>query len=174
MKKLLLLLAGLLFAVLPTSAQIYQVSQDGIKTAEELTTGDYLIYAILDGTAKKSGYVNYSETGADSRHYLTSPLEIVSGLVSNPNYIWTVTKTTEGSFEFVLKSDPTIYWIDDTKWGQNMTSSTEKAVLTAENSEEGIKFKPAEEMNTNEDVLATDTYLNCNGPINTNYNSLSY
>ena len=92
-------------------------------------------------------------------------------------YIWTVTKTPQNNFEVVLKSDPTKFWIDDVKWGQNMTGSQNKAVLITEDSEQGIKFRPAEEMKDNSNItLATNTYMNCNGPIGENnaYTSLSY
>lgn len=177
MKKLLLLLAGLLFAVLPSVAQItYAVNQNGITKGEDLTSGDYLIYVIPDGT-KTPGYVHYSTTGVSGRHYLTYPLNISSGIVSDPMYIWTVTKTPQNNFEVVLKSDPTKFWIDDVKWGQNMTGSQNKAVLITEDSEQGIKFRPAEEMKDNSNTtLATNTYMNCNGPIGENnaYTSLSY
>lgn len=177
MKKLLLLLAGLLFAVLPSAAQItYAVNQNGITRGEDLTSGDYLIYVIPDGT-KTPGYVHYSTTGVSGRHYLTYPLNISSGIVSDPMYIWTVTKTPQNNFEIVLKSDPTKFWIDDVKWGQNMTGSQNKAVLITEDSEQGIKFRPAEEMKDNSNItLATNTYMNCNGPIGENnaYTSLSY
>lgn len=177
MKKLLLLLAGLLFAVLPSAAQItYAVNQNGITKGEDLTSGDYLIYVIPDGT-KTPGYVHYSTTGVSGRHYLTYPLNISSGIVSDPMYIWTVTKTPQNNFEVVLKSDPTKFWIDDVKWGQNMTGSQNKAVLITEDSEQGIKFRPAEEMKDNSNItLATNTYMNCNGPIGENnaYTSLSY
>ena len=177
MKKLLLLLAGLLFAVLPSVAQTsYVVSSTGITRGEDLTSGDYLIYVIPDGT-KTPGYVHYSTTGVSGRHYLTYPLNISSGIVSDPMYIWTVTKTPQNNFEVVLKSDPTKFWIDDVKWGQNMTGSQNKAVLITEDSEQGIKFRPAEEMKDNSNTtLATNTYMNCNGPIGENnaYTSLSY
>ena len=174
MKKLLLLLAGLLFAVLPSVAQTsYVVSSTGITRGEDLTSGDYLIYVIPDGT-KTPGYVHYSPTGG--RHYLTYPLNISSGIVSDPMYIWTVTKTPQNNFEVVLKSDPTKFWIDDVEWGQNMTGSQNKAVLITEDSEQGIKFRPAEEMNNNNGTSATNTYMNCNGPMGENnaYTSLSY
>ena len=177
MKKLLLLLAGLLFAVLPSVAQTsYVVSSTGITRGEDLTSGDYLIYVIPDGT-KTPGYVHYSTTGVSGRYYLTYPLNISSGIVSDPMYIWTVTKTQQNNFEVVLKSDPTKFWIDDVKWGQNMTGSQNKAVLITEDSEQGIKFRPAEEMKDNSNTtLATNTYMNCNGPIGENnaYTSLSY
>ena len=178
MKKLLLLLAGLLFAILPSVAQTsYVVSSTGITKGEDLTSGDYLIYVIPDGT-KTPGYVHYSTTGVSGRYYLTYPLNISSGIVSDPMYIWTVTKTPQNNFEVVLKSDPTKFWIDDVKWGQNMTGSQNKAVLITEDSEQGIKFRPAEEMkdNSNTTTLATNTYMNCNGPIGENnaYTSLSY
>lgn len=177
MKKLLLFLAGLLFAVLPSAAQItYAVNQNGITKGEDLTSGDYLIYVIPDGT-KTPGYVHYSTTGVSGRYYLTYPLNISSGIVSDPMYIWTVTKTPQNNFEVVLKSDPTKFWIDDVKWGQNMTGSQNKAVLITEDSEQGIKFRPAEEMKDNSNTtLATNTYMNCNGPIGENnaYTSLSY
>lgn len=176
MKKLLLLLAGLLFAVLPSKAQTsYVVSSTGITRGEDLTSGDYLIYVIPDGT-KTPGYVHYSTTGVSGRYYLTYPLNISSGIVSDPMYIWTVTKTPQNNFEVVLKSDPTKFWIDDVEWGQNMTGSQNKAVLITEDSEQGIKFRPAEEMNNNNGTSATNTYMNCNGPIGENnaYTSLSY
>lgn len=179
MKKLLLLLAGLLFAVLPSVAQTsYVVSSTGITRGEDLTSGDYLIYAIPDGT-KTPGYVHYyapNDPNKSNRHYLTYPLDISSGIVSDPMYIWTVTKTPQNNFEVVLKSDPTKFWIDDVKWGQNMTGSQNKAVLITEDSEQGIKFRPAEEMNNNNGTSATNTYMNCNGPIGENnaYTSLSY
>lgn len=179
MKKLLLLLAGLLFAVLPSVAQTsYVVSSTGITRGEDLTSGDYLIYAIPDGT-KTPGYVHYyapDDPNKSNRHYLTYPLDISSGIVSDPMYIWTVTKTPQNNFEVVLKSDPTKFWIDDVKWGQNMTGSQNKAVLITEDSEQGIKFRPAEEMNNNNGTSATNTYMNCNGPIGENnaYTSLSY
>ena len=175
MKKLLLSMAGMLTAALPSLAQSYSVNQTGITSAENLIAGDYVIYAIPDGTSKQKGYVNYSQDGISSRHYLTYPLDVTTH-VSDPNYVWTVTKTTEGHFEIALKNDPSIYWIDDEKWGQNMTGATNKAVLIGENSDDnsGIYFKPAEEMNNDQNALASDTYLNCNGPLSTNYTSLSY
>lgn len=161
----------------PSVAQTsYVVSSTGITRGEDLTSGDYLIYVIPDGT-KTPGYVHYSTTGVSGRHYLTYPLNISSGIVSDPMYIWTVTKTPQNNFEVVLKSDPTKFWIDDVKWGQNMTGSQNKAVLITEDSEQGIKFRPAEEMKDNSNTtLATNTYMNCNGPIGENnaYTSLSY
>lgn len=175
MKKLLLSMAGMLTAALPSLAQSYSVDQTGITSPEDLNAGDYVIYAIPDGTSKQKGYVNYSEDGLSSRHYLTYPLDVTTH-VSDPNYVWTVTKTAEGNFEIALKNDPDIYWIDDEKWGQNMTGAANKAVLIGENSDDnsGIYFKPTEEMNNDQNAPASDTYLNCNGPLSTKYTSLSY
>lgn len=179
MKKLLFLLAGLLFSILPSSAQeqtTYAISSTGITKANELETGDYIIYVIPDGT-KKPGYVNYypeDDKDKSSRHFLTYPLDVSSGMVTDPNYVWTVTKNEAGNFSVALKNNASIYWIDDTKWGQNFTGSNNPAILTAEDSEQGIIFKPAEEMQTDGGAPATNTYINVNGPLSTNWNSLSY
>lgn len=182
MKKLLLLLAGLLFAVLPSKAQTtYAVSQVGIMTPEELTEGDYIIYAIANN--KTPGYVTNNDTyESGSGPVLIKSLDLgTTRRVSDQNYIWTVTKNQEGKFSISLKSDEKKFWRVDICWNKNMQSSEEKAWLVGEsntrNSDKGISFRLSEIIPKAQNQ-STDKYpyIYCNGlqPDESNVYRLSY
>lgn len=160
------------------AVDVYKVSSTGIKTAETLVPGQYVIYLIPDNSGSKlPGYVYYDAIGKGgnpARHYLSNnQFDVSSGEVNDLNYIWTVTQDENGNFSVTLTNDNTKFWMYDTKWRNNMTG-TAKAILMAENSNnaDGINFKPTEEMYKGDGATpATDTYLNCNGALDTYYTS---
>lgn len=157
MKKLLLFLAGLLFAVLPSKAQetestSYRVSEIGITKVEALTEGDYIIYGTPDGTDKTPAYVSYwNNDGNKGKVFIKPGLDVSTGEVSDVNYIWTVTKDAEGNISIALKSAPEEkFWIKDSQWNLNM-SGTDKAIYIPENNDgtnTGISLRLKDIINT--------------------------
>lgn len=185
MKKLLLLLAGLLFAVLPSKAQetestSYRVSEVGITKVEALTEGDYIIYAVPGGTGKNPAYVGYRDNNDDSKGkvFIKPGLDVSTGEVSDVNYIWTVTKDTEGNISIALKSAPEEkFWTKDSKWGNNM-SGTDKAIYIPENNDgtnTGISLRLKDIIKTGANASTTSpAYVCCNLTNTSNEYCLSY
>jgi len=185
MKKLLLLLAGLLFAVLPSNSQetestSYRVSEVGITKVEALTEGDYIIYAVPGGTGKNPAYVGYRDNNDDSKGkvFIKPGLDVSTGEVSDVNYIWTVTKDTEGNISIALKSAPEEkFWTKDSKWGNNM-SGTDKAIYIPENNDgtnTGISLRLKDIIKTGANASTTSpAYVCCNLTNTSNEYCLSY
>ena len=188
MKKLLLLLAGLLFAVLPSKAQetestSYRVSEVGITKVEALTEGDYIIYAVPGGTGKNPAYVGYRDNNDDSKGkvFIKPGLDVSTGEVSDVNYIWTVTKDAEGNISIALKSAPEEkFWTKDSQWGNNM-SGTDKAIYIPENNDgtnTGISLRLKDIINTNGSnggsTTTSPAYVCCNLTNTSNEYCLSY
>lgn len=184
MKKLLLLLAGLLFAVLPSKAQetestSYRVSETGITKVEALTEGDYIIYGTPDGTDKTPAYVSYwNNDGNKGKVFIKPGLDVSTGEVSDVNYIWTVTKDAEGNISIALKSAPEEkFWIKDSQWNDNMLG-TDKAIYIPENNDgtnTGISLRLKDIINTNGGSTTTSpAYVCCNYTSTNNLYCLSY
>ena len=184
MKKLLLFLAGLLFAVLPSNSQetelkTYRISKVGITKVEALTEGDYIIYAVPGGTGKNPAYVGYRDNNDDpnGKIFIKPGLNVSTEVVSDENFIWTVTKDTEGNISIALKSAPEEkFWTKDSKWGNNM-SGTDKAIYIPENNDgtTGISLRLKDIINTGGNASTTSpAYVCCNFTNTNNEYRLSY
>lgn len=145
MKKLLLLLAGLLFAVLPSKAQdkIAEITSTVVTNIEDLTTGYYIINCYIPRTKgdvdnnspeKPWGSLYYNPNRLDRPFDVTSDGFIFEGQ-SQVNseqsaYIWLVNKDESGILKIQNVSKEVYIPVDpDRNRNMNMTSAKDAATL---------------------------------------------
>ena len=172
MKKLLHLLAGLLFAVLPSKAQNgYTVDPNSvINDPTALKSGEYLIYCEASG--KTPGFLFYKNDDNGRPFRFNNGISIATGYVSNAYYVWTVAEVEENGkklYTFTNKQDNSKYLLKDNNWNQNMAISAdkEKAKLEAVpyTDEIGVKtiaLKLPEQITPPEGEANADPYIFCN------------
>lgn len=145
MKKLLLLLAGLLFAVLPSKAQdkIAEITSTVVTNIEDLTTGYYVINCYIPRTKgdvdqnspeKPWGSLYYNPNRLDRPFDVTSDGFIFEGQsqVSSEQaaYIWFVSKDESGILKIQnVKKEVYIPVDPDRNKNMNMGSAKEAATL---------------------------------------------
>ena len=148
MKKLLLLLAGLLFAVLPSKAQdkIAEITSTVVTNIEDLTTGYYVINCYIPRTQddvnnnspeKPWGSLYYNPNRPDRPFDVTSDGFIFEGQsqVSSEQaaYIWFVSKDESGILKIQnVKKD--VYIPVDPERNKNMNMTSAKATATLKGS----------------------------------------
>ena len=148
MKKLLLLLAGLLFAVLPSKAQdkIAEITSTVVTNIEDLTTGYYVINCYIPRTQgdveqnspeKPWGSLYYNPNRLDRPFDVTSDGFIFEGQsqVSSEQaaYIWFVSKDESGILKIQnVKKD--VYIPVDPEMNKNMNMTSAKATATLKGS----------------------------------------
>lgn len=172
MKKLLLLLAGLLFAVLPSKAQNgYTVDPNSvINDPTALKPGEYLIYCEASG--KTPGFLFYKSDDNGRPFRFNNGISIAAGYVSNAYYVWTVAEVEENGkklYTFTNKQDNSKYLLKDNKWNQNMAIGADKEIAkleavpyTDENGFKTITLKLPEQITPPEGTANADPYIFCN------------
>lgn len=172
MKKLLHLLAGLLFAVLPSKAQNgYTVDPNSvINNPTALKSGEYLIYCEASG--KTPGFLFYKNDDNSRPFRFNNGISIAAGYVSNAYYVWTVTEVVENGktlYTFTNKQDNSKYLLKDNIWNQNMAISADKEIAKLEavpyTDEIGVKtiaLKLPEQITPPEGEANADPYIFCN------------
>ena len=172
MKKLLHLLAGLLFAVLPSKAQNgYTVDPNSvINNPTALKSGEYLIYCEASG--KTPGFLFYKNDDNSRPFRFNNGISIAAGYVSNAYYVWTVTKVVENGktlYTFTNKQDNSKYLLKDNMWNRNMAISADKEIAKLEavpyTDEIGVKtiaLKLPEQITPPEGEANADPYIFCN------------
>ena len=172
MKKLLHLLAGLLFAVLKSKAQnVYTVYTNRvINDPTALKSGEYLNYCEASG--KNPGFLFYKNDDNSRPFRFNNGISIATGYVSNAYYVWTVAEVEENGkklYTFTNKQDNSKYLLKDNNWNQNMAISAdkEKAKLEAVpyTDEIGVKtiaLKLPEQITPPEGTANADPYIFCN------------
>lgn len=172
MKKLLHLLAGLLFAVLPSKAQNgYTVDPNSvINNPTALKSGEYLIYCEASG--KTPGFLFYKNDDNSRPFRFNNGISIAAGYVSNAYYVWTVTEVVENGktlYTFTNKQDNSKYLLKDNMWNRNMAISADKEIAKLEavpyTDEIGVKtiaLKLPEQITPPEGEANADPYIFCN------------
>lgn len=183
MKKLLHLLAGLLFAVLPSKAQNgYTVNPNSvINDPTALKSGEYLIYCEASG--KTPGFLFYKNGDNNRPFRFNNGISITAGYVSNAYYVWTVAEVEENGkrlYTFTNKQDNSKYLLKDNMWNRNMAISADKEIAKLEavpyTDEIGVKtiaLKLPEQITPWGDNANADPYIFCNAPASEDLN-LSY
>lgn len=168
MKKLLLLLAGLLWYIIPTKAQTttYPMTDEVINESENLKAGTYIIHCeTSDG---KSGYLYY-KTDDNSRPFRFNE----SSPTHNTYYVWTVSEVTreDGKKLYTIANvgDPTKSLLKDPQWNKNMSIDNSKSVAELEaetytdaSGEKTIALKLPERINPADGYANADPYIFCN------------
>lgn len=172
MKKLLLFLAGLLFAVLPSKAQSgYTVDPNSvINDPTALKSGEYLIYCEASG--KTPGFLFYKNDDNARPFRFNNGISIAAGYVSNAYYVWTVAEVEENGktlYTFTNKQDNSKYLLKDNMWNRNMAISADKEIAKLEavpyTDEIGVKtiaLKLPEQITPPEGEANADPYIFCN------------
>lgn len=136
MKKLLLLLAGLLFAVLPSVAQqkIADITDRVVTKAADLTSGYYILNCYYlkqsgDADTKPNGSVVY-KTVENQRNIQSDAAGFINEEKTQLNnnqasYIWFVKKADDGTYT-IRNAETNIYFPLDSEKGKNMSNPASK------------------------------------------------
>lgn len=148
MKKLLLLLAGLLFAVLPSAAQqkVADITDRVVTKAADLTSGYYILNCYYlkqsgDDYTKPNGSVVYSNASnnrdiqSDAAGFINERKTQLND--NQANYIWFVKKANDGTYT-IRNIQTNVYFPLDSETGDNMVNpeTKEAAVYTLRDKED--------------------------------------
>lgn len=139
MKKLLLLVAGLLFSILPSSAQtaIADITSTVAKSINDLTSGYYIINCNVprtssDASTKPSGSLYYNSSRLDR------PFDVADGFITEGQsqlnedksaYVWYVEKDESGLLK-IRNVSSDIYLPIDAARNNNMSNPNTKETAT--------------------------------------------